>query len=147
MGKWFIIAPFGLIDDSCVGKDIPVFINMSSMILLYIALLSLEVFEMFSVVLKGIISVTTKIVRYLSKIVRYASYMAIIYNTPADCRIWHPTAGSQILQVPISASREIILQEEHLCCQKIVICSFNGVLKCNDPRWSSVEKKKTLEQA
>lgn len=62
--------------------------------------------------------------------------MAMICNTPANRRIWHPNASSQVLQVPISVPREITLQEEHLCCQKIVICGFNGVLKCNDPRWS-----------
>lgn len=79
---------------------------------------------------KGIISAkTTK---------RNMYDMAMIYNTPADRRIWHPNVGSQVLQVPISVSREITLQEEHLCCQKIVICGFNGVLKCNDPRWSRV---------
>lgn len=71
----------------------------------------------------------------------------MIYNMPADCRIWHPNAGNQVLQVPISVSREITLQEAHLCCQKIVICGFNGVLKCNDPRWSRVGEKKTWELA
>lgn len=61
--------------------------------------------------------------------------------------MWHPDVGSQVLQVPISVSREIILREEHLCCQKIVICGFNGVLKCNDPGWSGVGGEETWELA
>lgn len=82
--------------------------------------------------LKGIISATIK--------TNNMNTMAVIYNMPVDCRIWQssPASANFCLRRNNSTSRRAFL------LPKIVICGFNGVLKCNGPRWSTVEEKKGL---
>lgn len=127
MGKLFIISPFGLINVGCIRwkKIHKHFIT--------------AVLDSRSFFFAFFCSCQRR--SYQQQQRNNMHDMAMIYNRLADCRIWHHNAGSQLLQVPISVSREITLQEEHFCCQKIVIWGFNGVLKCNDPRWSKVKKR------
>lgn len=69
------------------------------------------------------------------------SYMhdtAQISKIPVDCSDILMQAAKSSQQAPISVWREIIPQDELLFCQKIVICSFSRLVKCDDPGWRVV---------